>query len=181
MRPSSEFTMVIRAPSLRKAKAPAAKPANAAKAPERECDFSNFSRFSRRAKPKSKFAAQIAVAVITTINAITAIVTLLAVSTNTMAAAVTITAVVKLATAFGPSGEERTITAHRTSSRGQNRHNCCGPLESGRGRFGRCRDDRATRAHVAYLRSQFEEAWVRYCAGADTAAQPKKIIRLQRR
>ena len=30
-------------------------------------------------------------------------------------------------------------------------------------------------------RSQFEEAWVRYCAGADTAAQPKKIIRLQRR
>jgi hypothetical protein len=119
--------------------------------------------------------------VITTINAITAIVTLLAVSTNTMAAAVTITAVVKLATAFGPSGEERTITAHRTSSRGQNWHNCCGPLESGRGRFGRCRDDRATRAHVAYLRSQFEEAWVRYCAGADTAAQPKKIIRLQRR
>jgi hypothetical protein len=86
---------------------------------------------------------------ITTINAITAIVTLLAVSTNTMAAAVTITAVVKLATAFGPSGEERTITAHRTSSRGQNWHNCCGRSTSGRERSGRSNDDRVTKAHAA--------------------------------
>ena len=32
-----------------------------------------------------------------------------------------------------------------------------------------------------YLRTQFEEAWVRYCPTADTAAQPSKIIHLQRR
>ena len=32
-----------------------------------------------------------------------------------------------------------------------------------------------------YFRAQFQEAWVRYCPIADTAAQPSKIIHLQRR
>ena len=32
-----------------------------------------------------------------------------------------------------------------------------------------------------YLRTQFEEAWVRYCPRNDTAPQPSKIIRLRRR
>ena len=50
---------------------------------------------------------------------------------------------------FWAEWRERAITVHRTSSRGQNWHNCCGRSTSGRGRFGRSNDDRVTKAHAA--------------------------------